>query len=661
MGKPGLLMSYSMRTHAHSEATRLLCAGARLNAGFRQRVIDELVGHAERPVPPSLGVDLRPVLAHALQARRQEVRTAVALLAVWTGFFLVSLLLAWDTLDDQFGGNFDLSLDELLSLALFLGDGAFSSMTDQPTAWVLFYAGVVLALWAGRAISGRETLLYAGSRTPRRSLRSAIRRRLGTAVTYAARALAAVYWIAAVAGLRDNPYPVIFPLLMVAVVWLHRIRVTSVLREQLSRENFATAQQPELPHAERYRRIGEAIDLEQHAPATLYDANRPFVGAGVPHKPWSFALELRRRKDAPPFEPAGGVPPQAVHGAAAGAPQVQAQLAELEHTELQHAESQQPEMPPLPMPSGQINPMQPPHPGGTPQMETPDEYPQHPHPHAHPLGNAHAQHPPANHLSSRHVLDMITPRLVALREATARTSRDSLRGLEIEEFVYLPSGVRRDSGVYEADSVQQHLLEAADDGGEARRHFLRVRIGSWQEQVVVSLLVRVHTQGGMLVLEVVPHVLGPVAEEFREVDSIVERHAAGSSREGVLAFLTAPAATAAAGIATARTLLSVLRVWLSSPEYAAPDAPLVSIRELASANELSLFQEMDVSRYIKTVQDRIAGGVRDALEQRGFRTDRFEQQIVNVRDGGVYIEDMSGGAVATGEHGQAQHVERSPA
>ncbi|QPP06914.1 hypothetical protein G4Z16_11545 [Streptomyces bathyalis] len=616
-----------MRTHAHSEATRLLCAGARLNAGFRERVIDELVGHAERPVPPSLGVDLRPVLAHALQARRQEVRTALALLAVWIGFFLVSVLLTWDSLDDQFGGNFDLPLDEFLSLALFLGDDQLSSMAERPTSWVLFYAGVVLALWAGRAISGRETLLYAGTRTPRKSFRSAIRRRLGMAVTYAARAFAAGYWITAVAGITDNPYPVIFPLLMVAVVWLHRIRVTSALREQLSRETFATAQQPELPHAERYRRIGDAIDLEQHASATLYDANRPFVGAGVPHKPWSFALELRPKKDTPVIEPA--VPPQAPHGAS-GKHKVHKTLA---------AQAQAQGYAVEPAPAGQ--------PLDTQLQDG-----------AVPEAQAHLT--PSHHLSSRHVIDMIIPRLVALREATARTSRDSLRALEIEEFVYLPSGVRRDSGVYVDDNVQQHLDEAADDGGEARRHFLRIRVGSWQEQVVVSLLVRVHTQGGMLVLEVVPHVLGPVAEEFREVDAIVDRRAGGSMREGLLAFLTAPAATAAAGIAAARTMLSVFRVWLSSPEYAAPDAPLISVRELASTNDLSLFQEMDVSRYIKTVQDRIASGVRDALEQRGFRTDRFEQQIVNVRDGGVYIEDMSGGAVATGAHGNAQHVERSP-
>jgi hypothetical protein len=40
---------------------------------------------------------------------------------------------------------------------------------------------------------------------------------------------------------------------------------------------------------------------------------------------------------------------------------------------------------------------------------------------------------------------------------------------------------------------------------------------------------------------------------------------------------------------------------------------------------------MDVSRYIKSVQDRIASGVRDALDERGFRTERFEQLIMQVR------------------------------
>ncbi|MFE9838087.1 hypothetical protein ACFYP4_23550 [Streptomyces sp. NPDC005551] len=76
-------MTGSNRRYAHSESTRLLCAGAHLDTGFRARVIDELIGHEERPAAPSLGVDVVSVLAHAVRARRQEVSTALALGGIW--------------------------------------------------------------------------------------------------------------------------------------------------------------------------------------------------------------------------------------------------------------------------------------------------------------------------------------------------------------------------------------------------------------------------------------------------------------------------------------------------------------------------------------------------------------------------------------------------
>jgi hypothetical protein len=525
----------------------LLCAGVRLNGAFRRRVIDELLGHPERSVPPSLGVDLRPVLAHALQARRQDVRTALSALGVWIAFALVSFLMMWDVMEDEFGRDFQVSSGELFVPSVFLGKEPSLSLFEQPTGWVGFYAVTVLALWAGRALLKREAMVFAGRTAPRQPVRSVTRRRIGHAVTVFARVLAVIYWIGALAVVADNPYAVIFPLLLVAVSWLHRIRLTSVLRERLSREAFASTPQPELPVNGRSWRVGEAIDREQHSQATLYDANRPFVGAGVPYKPWSFALELRRKQEMD-----GGMAHQG-------------------------------------------------------DMQ----------------------------LSSRHVIDMITPRIMALREAAAITSRDKLRELEIEEVVYLPSGAQRGSGVHEWDSVWGHLGEAVGEGGEARRHFLRIRLGAWDEQVVLSMFVRVHTQGGILVLEVAPHVLGPLAEEFREVDPVVGRRPSGALREGALAFVTAPSLTTASAVSALRSLYSSFRIWLASPDYAAPDAPLVSVRELASTTELSLFQEMDMSRYIKTIQDRIASGVRDSLELCGFRTDRFEQQIVDVSEGSL--------------------------
>ncbi|MEW2523479.1 hypothetical protein [Streptomyces sp. NPDC047071] len=626
------------REHQYTESTRLLSVGARQNADFRRRVIGELVGHAERPVAPPLGTDVIPVLAHALRARREEVVSAALLFAVWVGFLATDTVMAWDAANDRaVGGDAGLSLGDTLLLA-FNGDGAAGSGAEAtgllPGGWALWYGAVVLLLWCGRIVSGRDT----GAGQPLRPVRlpavlAWLRSRFGWLVTVAAWVFALTYWIAAFGVITDTPYPVIFPLLVTVVVWRHQFRAKRVLRTQLARQVFAETDQPELPV--RYAGIAECVLREQAAPLTLYDVNRPFVGAGKPRKPWSVVLELKP-DDRPGAN--GGVP------------------------------SQRPRGP----------------------------------------------------LTARDVIAMIEPRLKGLRRSAGETSKDRLRDLEIKEFVYLPSGAGRDeelytgngdetARVYDANAVRRHLAESVGEGGEARRHFLRLRVGSWNEQVVVSLLVRVHTQGGMLVLEVVPHVLGPVLPEFRAADAVAAGEPEGPLRDALRACVDGPAFGVALGIGALRALSSLgaaARHWCAAgtgpgagpdapapagkggrrhagarpPVTAAaravrflrvvgarllpvrtapPDAPLVSLRELAATDELSLFQEMDVARYTKTLQDRIGEGVRDALQASGYRTDRLEQNITQINNSGVYINEMSGGALATGTHGQATHTEKT--
>ncbi|GHE95475.1 hypothetical protein GCM10018785_70820 [Streptomyces longispororuber] len=639
----------SPRDYAHTEATRLLCAGARTNADFRRRVIGELVGHAERPVAPPSGADVLPVLAHALRARREELVSALLLLAVWAGFLATDALMAWDAANDRAGGDAGLSFGDVLRLPFDGGEGVPGDEAGAvlPGGWALWYAAVVLLLWCGRIVSGRDT----GTGAPLRpvalpAVPAWLRRRFGWLVTFLAWTFAVTYGVAALDGITETPYPVIFPLLVAAVVWRHRFRAERALRTLLARQVFAETEQPPLPA--RYAGIAARVRREQAAPLTLYDVNRPFVGAGTPRKPWSVVLELKRDDTG---DTAGGVPAQG-----ARAP-----------------------------------------------------------------------------LSARDVITMIEPRLRALRSSAGATSKDRLRHLEIDEFVYLPAGAGRDERlytgdgdetalVYDAEQARRHLAGAVGEGGEARRHFLRLRVGSWNEQVVVSLLVRVHTQGGMLVLEVVPHVLGPVLPEFRAVDAVAASEPAGPLRDAVRACVAGPAFGVALGIGALRALPSLgdtLRLWcaagdapepapdaadgfkaprshgqLSKPgaaearhgvrgvaparplppavralralgaralpaRTAPPDAPLVSLRQLAATDELSLFQEMDVARYTKTLQDRIGEGVRDALRRSGYRTDRLEQNITQINNSGVYINEMSGGALATGTHGQATHTEKS--
>jgi hypothetical protein len=255
---------------------------------------------------------------------------------------------------------------------------------------------------------------------------------------------------------------------------------------------------------------------------------------------------------------------------------------------------------------------------------------------------------PEQPLTSRRVIELVLPKLAALRQSTAATSRDRLRSLEIEHLVYLPTSPRRGDAGYDEAGIDRHVAEAVDEGAEARRYFLRIRVGAWDEQVVVSILVRVHTQGGMLVLEVAPHVLYPVRPEFHEVDQVAARSTASGLRNVVRAVIGSPAATSAAAISLVSTIASLFRAWLAAPETLPGEAPVTSVRELGSADEISLFQEMDVSRYVKTIQDRIASGVTDALEESGYETETFTQQIFNITEGAMYIGQMSGGAVAQG-------------
>ena len=78
------------RPYAHSNATRLLSAGAYLEKDFRKGVIRELVRDHYRVVAPSYGYDAVTVLAHALAARSLRRKQ---LLCVFLGEVLDLILL----------------------------------------------------------------------------------------------------------------------------------------------------------------------------------------------------------------------------------------------------------------------------------------------------------------------------------------------------------------------------------------------------------------------------------------------------------------------------------------------------------------------------------------------------------------------------------------
>ncbi|QIY57197.1 hypothetical protein HEP86_25055 [Streptomyces sp. RPA4-5] len=275
----------------------------------------------------------------------------------------------------------------------------------------------------------------------------------------------------------------------------------------------------------------------------------------------------------------------------------------------------------------------------------------------------------AEPLDNSAILARIVPLVAALRvpsphgsPAVAAAVRDRLRALEIDECVFLPAeGLpSREAAPYDPQAFEEHRAAAVEEGGETRRHFLRIRVGGWSEGIVTTVFVRVHTQGGMLMLEVAPHVLWPLRQPFQDADRLAHRyrhhHHFGKA---VWALARTPRSAGHALGTLARGLLSAWRLATAGHGAALPEGPGASVRELGSYGESSLFQDMDVARYLKTVQQRVAAGVTTALREAGYQTDEFEQRIVHVAEGGVYVESAQG-AVGIGDHNTITHHSAPP-
>ncbi|WP_405711948.1 hypothetical protein OG264_23755 [Streptomyces xanthophaeus] len=273
-------------------------------------------------------------------------------------------------------------------------------------------------------------------------------------------------------------------------------------------------------------------------------------------------------------------------------------------------------------------------------------------------------------LDNLSLVERIRPMLESLRVPSPHGSPeaeaavlDRLRELVVDECVFLPAAGLRDtrSPDLSAGAFAAHRDAAVEEGGERRRHFLRVRVGGWDENLVVTVFVRVHTQGGMLMVEVAPHVLLPVRPEFQEADDVARRHQRNNPfAKAVWALRNAPRSLGRA--------LATLRGGSSGPWQIAtaghggalPAGPAVSVRELAAQEGASLFQLMDLDRYLKTVQDRIVGGVTLALHEAGWHTEEFAERAVTVAEGGVFIQSVNHSAFSVGGSGHSNHASHHP-
>ncbi|MFJ5261348.1 hypothetical protein ACIQAC_12885 [Streptomyces sp. NPDC088387] len=265
----------------------------------------------------------------------------------------------------------------------------------------------------------------------------------------------------------------------------------------------------------------------------------------------------------------------------------------------------------------------------------------------------------ARPLSNRTVLDTVRPLLEGLRlpaEYAGDAVRDRLRWLEIDECVFLPAEglARREDAPFGQEDFDRHRERAVEEGAEKRRHFLRVRVGGWEEELVVTVFVRVHTQGRMLMLEIAPHVLQPIRADFKDGDRTAHRFRNNSPfGKATWAVGQVPRSAFRSVVTLFQGAAHGWQLLTGGHAGALPEGPAVSVRELGAAAGGSLFQQMDVDRYLKSVQDRIAHGVRAALAAHGYQTGEFVQKVVNISNGGVHIESVEDSTFAVGSHARA--------
>jgi hypothetical protein len=251
-------------------------------------------------------------------------------------------------------------------------------------------------------------------------------------------------------------------------------------------------------------------------------------------------------------------------------------------------------------------------------------------------------------LSNQAFLDGITAQAEQLRSRGAPSARDALARLMVGEYVFLPlDGLpRREDRPSSTAAFHAHRSAAVDEGARRRRHYLSLQIPGEAQDCVVTVFVRVHTAGGMLMVEYLPHVLRPVRPAFRAVDRII------TARQGLPTagwWLHTPAFAACSVSQLLRHGASWYRGWSADRRRESPEGPHASVRELAAEERAPLLPELDAHRHLQAVRACVVRGVTNVLHEFGYATAGFEEQIAKVSGGGAFIGKPSESSVGMGE------------
>ncbi|WP_159943933.1 hypothetical protein [Nocardiopsis sp. FR6] len=229
--------------------------------------------------------------------------------------------------------------------------------------------------------------------------------------------------------------------------------------------------------------------------------------------------------------------------------------------------------------------------------------------------------------------------------ATGEDGSGPAHEMEVADCVFLP-GMRQD----DPKKVLNTLVE--EDAGKLRerwvnrfvkanheraRHFLEIGVSMWENQVVVTVFVRLTTRGGLLHIEGETLVMPPLSPAYQVPPG-------GSADETPLLrdSITGLVQDLGTHLSEVMTSLELLRVssqenreyseaWENEGYY--DFAPRSGLRELTATQSLrQLFQAHDVRRVTHAIPEKVLICLRDVLKDAGYDTEQVAQVIQNINN-----------------------------
>ena len=236
---------------------------------------------------------------------------------------------------------------------------------------------------------------------------------------------------------------------------------------------------------------------------------------------------------------------------------------------------------------------------------------------------------------------------------------DRLASLQLERHAFVDGSSFRGGRAGPADGPSGPHIHAGgtdiqrltDEQAGPARQYLDVRIGSWEEELVVTVHLQFATIGRTLYMEAVSCLLPPINAAYHVVDAMPSRMTPAALLELVVSTTrTFPSAFCRAPARAGRALLGPIRRWLAqettlaairedlSFDYGAR----TSVRELGAAPAChSYFQRLDAEKYRKLVDLHVLQAVGDHLEDEGVDTSAFTKQRMRILERGLHVESAT--------------------